>query len=495
MKLLLEKLNFKVFPFIFITIGLILLGIHLYFFTDFQPSWYDNVLFNSASASLHEGKGFLADAHPLYNGGREMLMHGPVYYVLQSWVIGLLGNSHFNFLIIPFICLSLITIILFRRETKYVAAVAVILLLSDAIFSKAIHNGRMDILASFFIFIIYYLSAHFTNKKKDIIYIAILSGLAFLTTPRIVVLIAPSILWIIYNVIKSKNYNLLIYLITIPLLMIVAWLYFGFGGLENAFNYFFVEKTMHHNVEGNLVSKFVGGNWTIFKSQWAATITFIFLFFLGIFNKTVKSKPWFWIISSTILLFYIMVKDVGLYSSLFLPLLYLFISKLSIETFNRNYQPLLLGVLFFNSLIIGVKSYYIFYAKEYNTSNTIKQVLTEYTNETDKICGSLISYFSVLEVNREFRLFCRFEVDMDENMKDIINDKDIDYLILNTYDQKLFNTYEYPYKLEEVYEFNHDGAKYLEVKEKLNSTPLKGNFLNPEYELNGMKLYKVKKHI
>jgi hypothetical protein len=479
-----------------LTLLFIVFFLHLWLFEVYMPCWYDMSLFHSVTDSLLNGNGFDVWINPLFNSERDMLMHGPVFYLIQAFILTIFGNTHFSFLILGFVVYLLIARFLWKFNEPKIALIALLLISMDAVFGKSIHNGRMDILAGLFAFISYILAVDFKGETKKITLIGLSATLGFLTTPRVAVVLIPIVLYVVYvQFFQAKTTNKIqniAWLISIPLVLVSVWVFAGFGGFEGFIKYFFKDKTYHHNIEGSLMSKFVGGNWLVVKSQIYISYSLLLMtLYAVIFKREWFKEIWFSLAVAVFLVFHFMVKDVGVYTMLYLPIAYSFVIRIAFRfkpVFRNIY---LLGFIAFGMMLFFTKSSFLVLSKDYNHPKNLKEFIVQHTQEGDKILGSNVSYLSAFETKRDFRLWTFMEVPMLENIEHIFKDKDVDYVLFTTFDIRKTKKYTFPVKLEPVATLDLRPAKYIEVKKKLSKTPLAGNFLNDEFDIQGMTLYKV----
>ena len=72
----------------------LIIGLHLWSAEIFVQSWHDLSILHDTARTFLNGEGLYPKIHPEFNDGREMLLYGPIYFVLQGGVIALFGKSH-----------------------------------------------------------------------------------------------------------------------------------------------------------------------------------------------------------------------------------------------------------------------------------------------------------------------------------------------------------------------------------------------------------------
>lgn len=133
--------------------------------------------------------------------GFEISFYGPVYFYLQAWLEPLLGTGIWQFRLLN--CLAgfgLVALLYRMARDLYVpqhwALGMVVAILLENVFGNLLHSGRMDFVAELLMLGGAYLAnkALFRKWHQAWLYLgALLSGLALITTPRIVFLL-PTIL-------------------------------------------------------------------------------------------------------------------------------------------------------------------------------------------------------------------------------------------------------------------------------------------------------------
>lgn len=384
----------------------------------FPLPWFDEAYLNSVSVSFLKHQNFLPFVSETARNGKEALSYGPVYFVLQSGLIGLFGNSPFVFRLVGFIAaLSILLLVYyFGREKKYVVWLVALLAL-DPFFNLCLREGRPDILAACFALSGWWF---FLKEKRNDLVGALFLTLAFLTHPRAVVLIAPLFLFFILNKnFKSFGLSLLIVAVAYS-----AWLFYAFGSLENWYLYF------SKAIEGNETARsgFLGPN-----TYWPKvlipvyTITLISVVYNTLKYPSVLAENI--LFTLPILLFHVFLRDFGTYSILILPFIYILLSK-NINSFSIKLQKAAFSVLialfsFFFILKIGL------YAsiQQENDLESISTFVEEHIPEGSKVIGDALFYYALPDEKYTFQLYDKYLEDS-VRIEALEEDFQYEYLIL-----------------------------------------------------------------
>lgn len=488
----------KFFTRLLATILIVLTCFHLWSIDLFIQSWIDLSVFHDVANSFINGEGFYPKSNPMFNVGREMVIYGPVYFIIEGISTNILGDTHFAASLPGVLYVFLFGILLYKFLKKEISLPLIIgfliLLFTDPQFISALHNGRMDIIACFFALYIFLISVKFTGSKKDVLLIGILSSLAFLTTPRISPIIIPSIIYVLYVlIVNNKDYKRLAVLVSIPAILVSIWVYFGFGGFENAYNYFFVDKTLHLNKSGNLASKFVGGNFKVQRTQYLLhLLTFGSLIFLVIKKGfAILKEKWVFLSLLTMLSYHILIVDFGNYTVLIIYIVYYLFIKCLNELKPKTSSTIFTGLMLHNLIIFGAISSFVIISYPYNKSSVINEFISKNIENGAKVSGPPLYYFGALENNNSFRTWSNLEIDVAENENQIFNEIKVDYLILKEKHYQRLIKKNYNIRLEKIDELDFSQAFYQQWRDILFKYKLGGDYLNPHFDFSGSIIYKV----
>ncbi len=363
----------------------------------FPLPWFDEVYLNSVVVNFLEHNNLVPEVSSVARNGKEALSYGPVYFLLQSGLVSVFGNSPFTFRILGLLSAILIMVLIFHfgKEKKNIVWVLVLLAI-DPFFNLCFREGRPDVLAAAFAFFGWWC---FLKEKSNKVLCAFLLMLAFLTHPRSVVLIAPLIVFFILN----KNYKTFLLSLIIIGVAYCGWLFYAFGSLENWYLYF--AKAIGGNETAR--SGFLGPN-----TYWPKVLIPIYaVTVVSVIYKTLKNPS---VLANNLLfllpivLFHLFLRDFGTYSILILPFVYILLLK-NIDSFSFVLQKVSLWLLialfsFFFILKIGL---YATVQQENNLENC-RTFVKEHIPEGSKVIGDAVFYYALPSEKYSFQLYDKY---------------------------------------------------------------------------------------
>lgn len=366
--------------------------------------WFDETFFASISLSVREGKGLILQAAPFYTGDKPVLIYGPVYFYLQAGIIWLLGFSEWTFRLLNLLAAAgvvmVVNHILANRVQKAIRLSIIILLAFDTIFLQNAHSGRMDLLALLFILISYFPVIKCKTNVDSLAGSSFFALAAVLTTPRIVIFLLPLAIWLLYILIKEKKIISVLVFGSILSMGYFLWIIIGFGGIE-AFLSYYSDPGIRKGNEG-LVEAFVGGNFNIWPYQLPLILITIGTLFM-------RLRKWTWltfICFVNILLFYLLVKDTGIYSSLVVSFwLILFAENISfIKKSSFKKQMALISIIgVINIGIFMVKAITVFGSWEQRSPSNISNWINTNIPRGSRVVGDYKYYYAVIKNGSDFQ--------------------------------------------------------------------------------------------
>ena len=397
--------------------------------------WYDETMFASVVSSVMNLGRFEAEVNTTVMGGEQHLMYGPVFFYLEAvWCklfsFGLVSYRSFvllsGLLSMFFTYLVITKLNLFEKPLLHYLFVLV--LITDAFWASALHEGRMDLLAISFALAGFYI---FLLNKKNIYYdvsIGVLFSLALLTTPRIIVLLLPIGLFIFYSLYKSNSYKSLLPFLIIPIFSYFCWIYGAYGSFENFLNYVFGDSIgIGQYSSGGLFDKFYFIP-TSMKPLLAIT-AMSFLCFVFLNKPLLKIKlPILICCLIGIAFHYLCIVDWGPYAIYISPLLY-FILILSIANF-KYWKLLIIPLLSINVVYWSLKIAFVLNTSEARNEATALTFIKNYIPEKSNIIGDAQYYF-IAKANS-----CKYEYldkygDLDKRARLHIEKYNYEYIIIS----------------------------------------------------------------
>ncbi len=386
-------------------------------------------------------------------------VYGPGFFLVLSSIYKLFGFGIFQTriagLIFGFITILTGFKILKAHGVKEVLCSSfVLLLLFDTIFLQNIHSGRMDSMALMFTFLgIFQVIKVLQNKKWiNFILVGLFFGFALLTTPRIAVcLIGPTIILIVFFL-YEPSISLFIKCLSVLLAILSLysiWVVWGFGGPIEFYSYIFGAPKVKIKYE-SVAAIYISGNGYIPKFQIPAILLSAVLLISSLIIKRKYFDSLLWISILSLVPYYLLVKDTGIYSIFSIPYVYLIIC-ISINTIFNNK---ILGTnLFFLSKIIIAINILIFISKNSlvvlfsseRKSESIQKQIENTIPKGSRVIGEEIYYYLVKRSGSEFQYLDRGA---------------------DTYNRKLYheNKYDYQYVISRdppanINEFNYYNLK------------------------------------
>lgn len=301
-------------------------SVHIYTLNLYPLPWFDETYMASIAKEFYETGKFTKRVAYHAHQQKEEFIYGPFYFLVSSFVFKLFGFGMTQFRSIALLSGILVQISSFLILRKFVKQNVTLLLMSlvfmlDPFYFRCMHEGRMDLTASFLILsgIIVF---HFAITKKYASYFlfsGILCSLGILTTPRPGFLLIPLFIYLGYFLWKDfkKNWYFPIIWIAPIVLFYTLWIFYAFGSFEN-FISFYQDKLGYARLPGR--------PFYIPKQQFPLILSALILVTASILKCGKSYFNFLSIISlSSIILFYIIVYDQGPYASFIIPFYYLLI--------------------------------------------------------------------------------------------------------------------------------------------------------------------------
>lgn len=406
---------------------------HVYTLAISPLPWFDETYFVSISKSLAETGKFVAEVSKEMGRKEERFTYGPVFFMLQAMSYKVFGFSIYSFRWIPLVfgfLTVMMTAIVLRRfnSSPKVVGLMIVLFLLDPFLNMVLHEGRMDLVVIFFMLISMHLlfKGMETERYKMYFFSGLSSSVALLTTPRVAFLYIALGLILLFSLEgKSLKQSLLkISLWIAPIIFLyTAWVFYAFGGFKELYSYY-----------QRLSGEFLGGSLYIPKHEKLLIAMTILAVIIGIiqrgfsfFNKMVIMS----ILS--IILFYMIVRDYGPYSTLILPFYYFLLvqgvkdSKLSFK--NYSLYPLLI-IFIFNLSFFTVKAIQVIAEADIKDPKLADQFIKDNIAIGSKVIGDAQFYYSVIKAGSEYRLYDQYF--SDEQRERLLREEfDYDYFIVS----------------------------------------------------------------
>ena len=391
-----------------------------HFFTlAYQPlPWFDETYFANIAMNFME-KGTLTPTVAVFE---EVKIYGFVYFLLTGLSIKLLGLGIWSFRVVNLMmgigCLWLMLRI-FRNisstNNKNTALFILSLMAFDPFFNLSLHEGRMDLMALFFMLMAYYFVQLSLQKytPKMIFLIGFFVSLALLTTPRVGIIIPGVFVWILiasqYALWNKIKFILLI--ITIIFSFYSLWIFYAFGDYFEFIDYYLYPTFKAQN--GAMTEMFLGGNLYIPKQEYLLIISVLLMVLIALIKKISVLKDACLIASVlNIFCFYLIVKDYGPYSIFILPFYYLMIFGIfdQLKDFKIGFEIILVFILFTHHLTyFALKNTQTLTSLNQRNYQKIDQFIAEHIPEGSRVVGEPLHYYSVIKSGSDFQYMDLFD--------------------------------------------------------------------------------------
>ncbi|MEN7546696.1 hypothetical protein AAG747_02175 [Rapidithrix thailandica] len=312
----------------------IYLFVHLYTLDLHSMPWFDETYMSSLTKEFSETGEFRRSIAADNLEKPTEPTYGPVFFVLTTLSTRLLGFEIFSYrLVVFFSGLLLVAVLtLFYRlfHTSLYASLGLAFVLAhDPFFSLAMHEGRNDLTAAFFMLCALYF--FFKGYKKAVILQkgpvaflrpAIFSGIwvaiALLTSPR-AGFILPFIALFFLSLGRRYWTCFAIWSGIIGALYSI-WVFYAYGGYPRFFQHFLALSTEFTKLNENRVLYIPKHQWLLIPVALVALCYQLIIYRLQAFRNIVFSVG-----LAGLCLFYVLVFDLGPYSSYAIPYYYLLI--------------------------------------------------------------------------------------------------------------------------------------------------------------------------
>lgn len=220
--------------------------IHLYTLSISPLPWFDETYMASIAQAFIE-TGELKPQVALVRKMNQELIYGPVYFAITGTFIKFFGLKIIPFRITAFVSGLLVMLTagkLFRMYFSNIKLLGtfIICLSLDPFLNRSMHEGRMDLLALFFVLVasVYLIKLKEHKHVKQAIWAGLFSVLALLTTPRAgFFFVAWLLIWLVW-LIKDWQalFNVSVICGGIVLSIYSCWVLYAFGGFSAMIDYY-----------------------------------------------------------------------------------------------------------------------------------------------------------------------------------------------------------------------------------------------------------------
>jgi len=288
----------------------------------------------------------------------EHCVYGPVYFLLTGVITYIAGFYPFTFRLLNLMCffgcaIVMIHIMRIRKVDNKIITLSSAIYLLDILNLRNSDSGRMEFVALLFVLLAYYLFFKYKEQNISSIIVSILLTLALLTTPRVAVIVLPIAIWLLYRLIKTHDWKVIVLYIAIPVGSYISWIIFDYGSIYSFVDYLFNAKNGGPNPNSSSVSNFVGGNFSVEWYHIPLLILYAFTLIYSLISKIHNAK---WLYVFPVILFFVLVNDTGMYGVYFLPFVFLFIAETNIKS-DKKYLSRIVKYAAILMLLINSSAY------------------------------------------------------------------------------------------------------------------------------------------
>lgn len=437
--------------------------------------WFDESFYASIAHSLLNGNGFKLTIWS-WMSSKEILLYGPVYFVLVGLPLRLMEFDAFSFRITNLIFGATLLWMIYRLcKTLNVSVVVrrtvVLVALFDVLLIQNSHSGRMEMVALTFAMAAFgfYFKTDRDNRLSYIPHLAIAGALAFLTTPRVAVIIIPLFAFAFVELIHRKQWYDVLRIVLIPSALILAWVLAAYGSIDGFIDYYFssgsreaeVAQAAQKTVEvRSSYTKFFGGNFYVPFYQWPLLLAGLASAALLLWKKAHVKLVWLFLFA--IACYYLVVRDTGGYSVLILSFWYVLIALALHHLFSSNStKPILRWVgVGFLALVLAV-NVGIFSLKaltvvaQYNARNPkpLKEWVANHVEPGSRVAGDDRYYYACMGNGADFWYLDRPKSD-NYRAERMALSGEVDYLFFSSQTEpKVIDAYRVYFNFDEEWEY------------------------------------------
>jgi hypothetical protein len=377
--------------------------------------WQDETFFNSITLDFIQNNTFFLTSCPLFLNGQEVIYYGPIFFLINSWIIELFGNNPFQGRLLGLLAGIILIIVIHIHFSKkklpnaFLYYLIIIAFIHDPFFNSSLHKGRNDTIALLFYFLAVFILLNIKSEKIAFTK-HLLSGALFafsiLTTIRLVVFILPIfIIFLIkayYNKKLRKVYLQRIFIwLSIMLLIFSFWVYYAFGNYNN-FLIYFVTLAQH------LPAHLVGNLFVPYEVVILLLCTAVVCFSILYNDIKILTNTSFAFSLAYLATFYIFIGDVGPYSILVIPIFYFLIIELTSYGHLKYKKNKFIYLSIFSLLIFNLTWFYIkAVAITVNNSSrnysTVTNFIKLHIPPNSKVIGDEMYYYAIINNNCKFQ--------------------------------------------------------------------------------------------
>jgi 4-amino-4-deoxy-L-arabinose transferase-like glycosyltransferase len=476
-------------------LGAFFLFSYHWFALGFSPlPWFDETYFASMTLHFMKSGEFNPQISPMMEYYYpQAKAYGPLYFILMSGVFKIFGFGLLQ-MRFPALLFGFLFVFIFQKVLKESGISRkgrlfyCLLLLFDPIYLQNIHSGRMDSFALFWVGLGVFclLKAFKSDQYADFLGVGICFGLAVLTTPRISVPLMGPALGLAYYTFSKFSIRRFFqsFLVAFTILVLYSfWVFWGFGGVSEWWNYFFGPPPTEALHFKNLADGYVRTRLYIPSFQYPLFgLVFIVLIISVRFLK-ISRLPLFWISLVNIICFYYFVNDTGIYGIFSVPFVYLILIALSEGIYAiqpKIYIPVFC-LLVVNLIIFGFKNIMVINSIPTRDQQIVEDQIARHIPKGSHVIGDEVYYYSVMKSGSDFQYMDR-GADTPRRRKYHFNDYRFQYVVVRepVVDFKQFAQYQEKGKFEFVADIEmpppYFPPGFLGIIQKITKVPFNNGY-------------------
>ena len=405
--------------------------------------WFDETYFASMARNFLQTGDFFAPVCPLMDYYYpQSKAYGPGYFVLLAGVFKIFG---FGILQVrtPGLLLGFGFILIGYRLLKdsgcnaWLRNIFFLTLLFDPIFLQNIHSGRMDSLALFLSGLgsLFVLRGTRNSGISRFITAGLFLGLAILCTPRVAVNIAGACFvagLFFLSQADWKNWWKIFLLPVVIGLLYSIWIFWGFGGYLEAWNYFFGQprEKLYYD---NLAQGYISFRKYIPPFQFPALSLLLVLIISWLIYR--RKMSWlFWICFFNLFAYFVLVRDTGIYSIFSIPWVYLILAELGNHYLSARasrfwIQTSYYLILLLNLGVFGIKQTVVFLSAPSRDNEKVFQEFSTLIPKGSRVIGDDAFFYTAIRNNCDFQYIDRGAAGF-QRLDYHLNEYDYEYIVV-----------------------------------------------------------------
>lgn len=380
--------------------------------------WFDETFFAHIARNWWQSGQLMASVAIF----EEIKAYGPVYFILTGLSLGVFGFEIWAFRIVNFMfgianLFWLYQLLKLRYPDLIRARYGLLLpILIDPFYHLSLHEGRMDLVALFFMLggIYWALRGFAKPRYRFFIYSAMWVSLALLTTPRSGFMLLS--LGIVGAVFTFRDFKARwTYALTWALVLMGSysiWVFYAFGDWLGLWQYY-TEANEAWMYQKSLVDLFLGNSGYLPRQSYPIILASLVAVLLHVWAKGKAASHYTLYLSLlNVLFFYLLVYDFGPYSVFLLPFYYFLLVE-ALLLLSRWKLTLLylawLGILALNLSYFSLKMYQIWLSLPQRDHVLADAFIKQHIPAGSRVIGEPMFTYAVLKAGSDYQYMDLYE--------------------------------------------------------------------------------------